>query len=440
MFTTNTMSSNTQSINVAMMKNMVMMGLAAVTVAASMSGVDAAADYTISMPSPGNQAHCTEITFQGGKDNAYWLEHGYQYTTPPWSVGPCDRVKYNWFNNKKPIASGVVETLLGSHTKEEQSLSQAQDAYCLHQEDTEDHKCFEACNAEGTPFKSKGIAASGKCPSKYSTVDKVTKVQQCPDGVTSIRYCTPINVTIDTMGEAGQAMAAATEPSFMQSAPSGVVDCTHGERKSCSSNNDCVSSHCECPTPSGYGGKCISGGVCQAPTIRVTNDYTATAKIRACTDKQGYKCKTYRDCAIELGGSTLDVLVGDDVQYFVFAVTGSSDDHELYPDADYRWATKYDIKPPSEVQALEDAWVQPSAEVHGAELNVSCRNPSTCLQLNIPGGADNEFWKANRYKYDSKLHPECSQTTCGAAYPQYESVVHNVQGYAGVDLVKYGKP
>merc|ERR1711907_481248 len=76
---------------------------------------------------------------------------------------------------------------------------------CLHHEDIVDHKCFEACNAEGKTFASKGITTAGKCPAKYSTIDKVKTVEQCPDGVTNLRYCqaTKLNVTISTKGQAG---------------------------------------------------------------------------------------------------------------------------------------------------------------------------------------------------------------------------------------------
>merc|ERR1711871_1148978 len=79
---------------------------------------------------------------------------------------------------------------------------------CFHEEDTEDHKCFEACNAEGKKFSTKGIENTGKCPGKYNTVDTTKTVLQCPDGVTNVRYCaaTALNVTIATKGEAGAAM------------------------------------------------------------------------------------------------------------------------------------------------------------------------------------------------------------------------------------------
>merc|ERR1711959_380949 len=80
--------------------------------------------------------------------------------------------------------------------------------FCLHAEDVIDHKCFEACNADGKTFASKGITTAGKCPAKYSTIDKVKTVEQCPDGVTNLRYCqaTKLNVTISTKGQAGVAL------------------------------------------------------------------------------------------------------------------------------------------------------------------------------------------------------------------------------------------
>merc|ERR1711998_83691 len=103
---------------------------------------------------------------------------------------------------------------------------------CLHEEDTEDHKCFEAC-AE-SKFATEGIKQEGKCPSNYNTVDKTQTVEQCPDGVTSIRYCNPINVTIATKGEAGDAFAKVVRiaPSLMSGAE-------------CSKDSDCPSSYCQ---------------------------------------------------------------------------------------------------------------------------------------------------------------------------------------------------
>merc|ERR1711865_1029744 len=101
-------------------------------------------------------------------------------------------------------------------------MAEVADDYKLHSIDAEDHKCFEATSA--SKFASKGITDSGPCPASYNTVDKSVVVEQCPDGVTSIRYCSPINVTIDTKGEA---MVAE------------VVD-----KAQCSKDTDCPSSYC----------------------------------------------------------------------------------------------------------------------------------------------------------------------------------------------------
>merc|ERR1712072_1354970 len=73
--------------------------------------------------------------------------------------------------------------------------------FCLHKEDTIDHKCFEACAK--SKFQTKGIDQQGKCPTKYNTVDKTTTQEQCPDGVTNTRYCaaTKLKVSVATKGE-----------------------------------------------------------------------------------------------------------------------------------------------------------------------------------------------------------------------------------------------
>merc|ERR1711861_53823 len=108
-------------------------------------------------------------------------------------------------------------------------MAEAATRTCYHEEDTVDHKCFEACAT--ADFKSKGITVSGTCPSKYNTVDKTVTEEQCPDGVTNLRYCaaTALNVTIKTKGE-----AAAT---FVAAIVGGVAKCT--------TDKQCPSSYCQ---------------------------------------------------------------------------------------------------------------------------------------------------------------------------------------------------
>merc|ERR1712195_465342 len=71
--------------------------------------------------------------------------------------------------------------------------------YKLHHVDEEDHKCFEATSA--STFATKGITDSGACPASYNTIDKTVVVEQCTDGVTSIKYCSPIKLTIVSKGQ-----------------------------------------------------------------------------------------------------------------------------------------------------------------------------------------------------------------------------------------------
>jgi len=78
----------------------------------------------------------------------------------------------------------------------------AHEHMCFHKIHAEDHKCYEACSADG-PFVTKGIETRGMCSHLFQTLDSDKVVLQCPDGVTNIKYCaaTAINVTITTKGE-----------------------------------------------------------------------------------------------------------------------------------------------------------------------------------------------------------------------------------------------
>jgi hypothetical protein len=113
-------------------------------------------------------------------------------------------------------------------TKGEAMALFAQADTCLHHVDLEDHKCLEACAAQ-TGFAVKGVSDAGSCPSNYNTVDKTQTVTQCPDGVTNPRYCTAINVTMTTKGEAF-------------SVP---MQYFIGSNAECSQDADCPSSYCQ---------------------------------------------------------------------------------------------------------------------------------------------------------------------------------------------------
>merc|ERR1712086_446645 len=163
-------------------------------------------------PIPKNHCEDIQVDLSDAHAQEWWSANEYAYTQ--YTDGLCDSSLYSTVNHKTtpPSACGVgvhegechviLRRLGKSGLADTEPVEALYDEYCLHQEDTEDHKCFEACSAAGT-FKTKGIKGTGKCPAKYTTLDKTVDVQQCSDGVTSIRYCKPIKVTIATKGEAG---------------------------------------------------------------------------------------------------------------------------------------------------------------------------------------------------------------------------------------------
>ena len=77
------------------------------------------------------------------------------------------------------------------------------DEFHLHRVDAVYDKCFEASSR--SKFANQHVVDTGKCPPSYNkTVDELATVLQCPDGVTSIRDCSPINVTIATKARTHQ--------------------------------------------------------------------------------------------------------------------------------------------------------------------------------------------------------------------------------------------
>lgn len=142
---------------------------------------------------PANYCACGE-----GDHSSKWLcraNNGYTWETnddKPNNPCPC---KYPACDLHK---SKVGAAFFANIASERLALS------CLHQVDTVDHKCFEACAA--MPFKIKGIESTGRCPALYSSVDTTKKIEACSDGVTNLRYCPAakqVNITIVTKGQVG---------------------------------------------------------------------------------------------------------------------------------------------------------------------------------------------------------------------------------------------
>jgi len=77
-----------------------------------------------------------------------------------------------------------------------------EDGTCLHFVETamSSDKCFEACGSGA--FQIQGFKA-GKCPTKYTTVDEETSVEECRDGQTNLKYCPGdlrVELTLRTRG------------------------------------------------------------------------------------------------------------------------------------------------------------------------------------------------------------------------------------------------
>lgn len=125
----------------------------------------------------------------------------------------------------------------------------------LHSEDKNMAWCFEA--SSGSKFASKIFTGPGKCPSSYSITEKSATVLQCPDGVTPVRECSPINVTITTKGKTLQRLQSLVETK---------VDCTVNDTAwPCIPGNGskCIPNGCPCV----HGWDCRSGS-CDAGTCK----------------------------------------------------------------------------------------------------------------------------------------------------------------------------
>jgi len=172
--------------------------------------------------SPGD--HCLEVRYPGGADSPFWKSEAWKYSAPirpEWKQGKCDYSKwtstdskvenYDGFTAAKNSPYASVEFKKYGYGAVTESAPPA--PYCLHHVDTADHKCFEYCQMDGKTFADKDVDSKGACDSSYNTVDKTHVIEQCPDGVTNLRYCaaTAVNVTVKIKGQAGEVEMMAPE-------------------------------------------------------------------------------------------------------------------------------------------------------------------------------------------------------------------------------------
>merc|ERR1712146_257248 len=81
-------------------------------------------------------------------------------------------------------------------------------------------------------------------------------------------------------------------------------------------------------------------------TIDFENKSGKVVRIRGC--QNGYACKPYKDCVLGMAdGASAVVTLDKSFKYFVITYQGMSEDTELYPDANLKYPSEYDIKGPS---------------------------------------------------------------------------------------------
>jgi hypothetical protein len=139
---------------------------------------------------------------------------------------------------------------------------------CFHNEEASGKRCYEACAF--SKFHMKDFDTPGFCPDKYNFQQSVHKAQQCPDGVTNVKYCpnSVVTVIVRTIGvntPTEMTTASLTNvANITSSLPDGV---------NCKTDADCPCSYCK-------------------------NDKTKTAPYLCQAAKPGICCKTDADCKV----------------------------------------------------------------------------------------------------------------------------------------------
>jgi hypothetical protein len=440
---------------------------------------------------PTEPSHCEDIKVTDA-NSQWWNATGWRYQH--WAMGLCP-VKFNFVNKRDRPAAGVEHRFMGIKTTNAALVAAVETTYTMHQEDTIDHKCFEASSTSS--FKTKGITMAGPCPSKYNTVDKTLTVTQCPDGVTNPRYCTPINVTIATKGEAGEVMAmTASKP---------VYTCGKGP---------------------------------YVASVMVKNTATEDVKLLYCNHEAKHEAKCTA-CFEDIPyAHDFIVSVPKDAQSLLFAfkdISGKS--QEMYPAAKTgKWAAAYELKDAAKVEysprsnavraKVLAAYVKTASNLvlhhedsqnHCTDLEIDFSADSAlnrvkdwwsahkyeytqwksgacetkfnhidhqehpigvsgvtfrekgmttamlmkyvfgqtsdmgyvhmietspgdhCLQVAFPGGESSAFWKAEGWKYSAPVRPEWVQGACDRTkWKSVDSTEQSYDGYSGVVMTKFG--
>merc|ERR1712194_984038 len=97
-------------------------------------------------------------------------------------------------------------------------------------------------------------------------------------------------------------------------------------------------------------------------------------RIRGCQNQ--YACKPYKDCVVGIAdGASAAVTLDSSFKYFVMTYHEDARDTELYPDANLKYPTEYDIEAPTSAVVV--------AESAKAASGTDCRTDTTSTPIVI---------------------------------------------------------
>jgi hypothetical protein len=90
---------------------------------------------------------------------------------------------------------------------------------------------------------------------------------------------------------------------------------------------------------------CRSDKTTASFSISLDNKSPKAVRVRGCQNQ--YACKPFQDCLVGMApGATANVTLDASFKYMIFTYQGDARDTELYPDANMKWPTSYDIQAP----------------------------------------------------------------------------------------------
>jgi len=176
---------------------------------------------------------------------------------------------------------------------------------------------------------------------------------------------------------------------------------------------------------------CRSDKTATPVQIAFKNTAAVRTKIRGCLNQ--YACKPYRDCELALApGASETVTIDATFKYMVFTFYGEGKETELYPDANMKWPSTYEIKDSAVTMMVVEAEMVAAPAAAPVVKHLEDAKGGHCTVLTVDFAMDSDldrvkgWWSANEYKYTT-----WSNGTCPAKYSADSRVEHPI-GVKGV--------